>query len=144
MYYNPPATPAFRFVIPLLAGLFAASGTGVCGEEPRPDLDTAPLERLTGLKGSWSAALESGLEVTALHNHFLFEKPRVFFIHVAGDGPADTLASGILKTLAAVKTVRAATPRPSTAISRFMKPSCSPSSRPSGRRGSTSSRFTTT
>src|SRR6266480_283661 len=37
-----------------------------------------------------SALLEHGLEVTALHNHFFWEKPRVFFMHVHGHGkPAD-------------------------------------------------------
>ena len=37
-----------------------------------------------------SALLENGLEVTALHNHFFFESPRVFYMHVHGHGtPAD-------------------------------------------------------
>jgi hypothetical protein len=37
-----------------------------------------------------SAVLDSGLEVTALHNHFFFEKPRIFYMHVHGVGkPAD-------------------------------------------------------
>src|ERR671937_293458 len=29
-----------------------------------------------------SALLEKGLEVNALHNHFFFDKPRVYFMHV--------------------------------------------------------------
>ena len=29
-----------------------------------------------------SALLEHGLEVTALHNHFFWEQPRVFFMHI--------------------------------------------------------------
>jgi Domain of Unknown Function (DUF1259) len=37
-----------------------------------------------------SALLENGLEVTALHNHFFFENPRMFYMHVHGHGkPAD-------------------------------------------------------
>lgn len=37
-----------------------------------------------------SALLDQGLEVTALHNHFFFEEPRVFYMHVMGHGkPAD-------------------------------------------------------
>ena len=37
-----------------------------------------------------SALLENGLEVTALHNHFFFESPRIFYMHVQGHGkPAD-------------------------------------------------------
>jgi len=37
-----------------------------------------------------SALLENGLEVTAIHNHFFFENPRIFYMHVHGHGkPAD-------------------------------------------------------
>ena len=37
-----------------------------------------------------SALLENGLEATALHNHFFWDEPRVFYMHVHGHGtPAD-------------------------------------------------------
>src|SRR5437588_3717640 len=39
-----------------------------------------------------SALLSNGLEVTALHNHFFFESPRIFYMHVHGHGKADDLA----------------------------------------------------
>ena len=39
-----------------------------------------------------SALLENGLEVTALHNHFFFESPRMFYMHVHGHGKAADLA----------------------------------------------------
>ena len=42
-----------------------------------------------------SAALESGLEVTALHNHFFFESPRVMFMHIGGMGTAEKLAAAV-------------------------------------------------
>src|SRR5262247_3333065 len=32
------------------------------------------------------AALDNGLAVTALHNHFLGDQPHVFFMHIAGHG----------------------------------------------------------
>src|SRR3954452_13228913 len=38
-----------------------------------------------------SALLTNGLEVTALHNHFFFESPRVFYMHVHGHGKAADL-----------------------------------------------------
>jgi hypothetical protein len=38
------------------------------------------------------ALLDNGLEVTALHNHFLFEEPRIFYMHVMGHGRAADLA----------------------------------------------------
>jgi len=39
-----------------------------------------------------SALLDNGLEVTALHNHFFFESPRMFYMHVHGHGKATDLA----------------------------------------------------
>ena len=33
-----------------------------------------------------SALLDNGLDVTALHNHFFFESPRIFYMHVHGHG----------------------------------------------------------
>src|SRR6266853_857294 len=37
-----------------------------------------------------SALLDNGLEVTALHNHFFFDDPRIFYMHVMGHAsPAD-------------------------------------------------------
>src|SRR5688572_23782261 len=39
-----------------------------------------------------SALLSNGLEVTALHNHFFFESPRIFYMHVHGHGKAAELA----------------------------------------------------
>jgi len=42
-----------------------------------------------------SAALDSGLEVTALHNHFLWDSPRVMFMHIGGMGDDETLARAV-------------------------------------------------
>src|SRR5207237_2557728 len=39
-----------------------------------------------------SALLEQGLEVTALHNHFFWEHPRIFYMHVHGHGKAAEVA----------------------------------------------------
>src|SRR5262249_37908536 len=36
-----------------------------------------------------SAALDNGLQVTALHNHFFFDRPHVFFMHIGGVGPTE-------------------------------------------------------
>lgn len=38
-----------------------------------------------------SLLLENGLEVTALHNHFFWEEPRIFYMHVHGYGKAADL-----------------------------------------------------
>jgi hypothetical protein len=39
-----------------------------------------------------SALLDNGLDVTALHNHFLWDEPRVMYMHVHGHGKAADLA----------------------------------------------------
>src|SRR5437660_5141986 len=42
-----------------------------------------------------SALLEHGIEVTALHNHFFWDEPRVFYMHVHGHGKAGELAKNL-------------------------------------------------
>ena len=59
-----------------------------------------------------SAALENGLNVTALHNHFFFDQPKVFFMHIEGEGAAENLASAVKKIYDAAKQIRAASPKP--------------------------------
>ena len=61
-----------------------------------------------------SVALEQGLEVTALHNHFFYESPRVMFMHIGGSGPAEQLASAVRKALDQVRAVRASRPIPAS------------------------------
>jgi hypothetical protein len=46
-----------------------------------------------------SALLDSGLEVTALHNHFFRDEPRVFFMHVHGHGAPMDLAHKVKPAL---------------------------------------------
>lgn len=53
------------------------------------------------------AALAGGLEVTALHNHFAGESPRVMFMHVAGSGDALRLADSVGKVFAASRAATA-------------------------------------
>jgi len=42
-----------------------------------------------------SAALDNGLQVTALHNHFLWDSPKVMFMHIGGMGDEETLARAV-------------------------------------------------
>jgi hypothetical protein len=63
-----------------------------------------------------SALLDNGLEVTALHNHFFYDQPKVYFMHIGGEGPADQLARGVRAALDAVKKVRADNPEPAKAF----------------------------
>lgn len=50
-----------------------------------------------------SAALDGGLAVTALHNHFFWDTPRVMFMHVGGMGDEKTLAAAVGKVFARLK-----------------------------------------
>ncbi len=114
---------------------------------PRTDVkvtvDGMPLEPFAGL-GSWAAftpskhgamvmgdtvvfqdevtpamdaAFAHNLEVTGLHNHFFHDEPRVYFMHLGGEGAPDKLASGVKAVWDAIKKVRAASPRPATRFS---------------------------
>lgn len=49
-----------------------------------------------------SVALDNGLEVTALHNHFFWDKPKVMFMHIGGMGDQMRLASAVGKVLAKI------------------------------------------
>lgn len=49
-----------------------------------------------------SAVLDNGLNVTALHNHFFFETPRIFYMHVHGHGSAADIAKRISPALALI------------------------------------------
>lgn len=59
-----------------------------------------------------TAALEAGLEVTALHNHFFFDEPKVYFMHIGGLGEASALAAGVKKIYDKITEIRAANPTP--------------------------------
>jgi hypothetical protein len=55
-------------------------------------------------------ALDNGLEVTALHNHFLGESPRIMFMHIGGTGPVDSLAAAVGKVFASLRSPGAPIP----------------------------------
>ncbi|MEY2410389.1 MAG: hypothetical protein QOF48_3059 [Verrucomicrobiota bacterium] len=59
-----------------------------------------------------SAALDNGLEVTALHNHFFHAQPQVYFMHIGGEGTVGKLAGGVKAILAKIKEIRAGNPEP--------------------------------
>ncbi len=60
------------------------------------------------------AAFSAGLEVTALHNHFFYDEPRVYFMHIGGGGNVEDLARGVKGVWDAIKKVRSEAPQPAT------------------------------
>jgi hypothetical protein len=49
-----------------------------------------------------SALLDNGLEVTALHNHFFWDEPRMFYMHIHGMGTPAALAAKLKPALAMI------------------------------------------
>ena len=64
------------------------------------------------VSAAMTAALDNDLNVTALHNHFLFDKPKVFFMHLEGEGTVEQTAIAVRKVYDAVKAIRAGTAQP--------------------------------
>jgi len=56
-----------------------------------------------------SVALENGLEVTALHNHFFWDTPKVIFMHIGGMGDDGKLAGAVGKVFAMIKATSGST-----------------------------------
>jgi hypothetical protein len=64
------------------------------------------------VNAAMSAALDNGLNVTALHNHFFFDHPKVYFMHIEGEGSVGQLASAVRKVYDAAKQIRATNLQP--------------------------------
>ena len=62
------------------------------------------------------AAFAHDLEVTGLHNHFFFDEPKVYFMHIGGHGDPTKLAEGVKAVWDAIKAVRAASAQPATSF----------------------------
>jgi hypothetical protein len=59
-----------------------------------------------------STAFDSGLSVTALHNHFFFDQPKVYFMHIEGQGTTEQLATAVRKVYDKIKEIRATNSQP--------------------------------
>jgi hypothetical protein len=62
-----------------------------------------------------SALVEHGFDVTAVHNHFFREQPRIFYMHVHGMGTAADLAARLKPVVAIIDQAAAKTPAPAPA-----------------------------
>src|SRR5262249_50366564 len=58
------------------------------------------------------AAFAGGLEVTGLHNHFFYDEPKVYFMHIGGRGEPEKLAAAVKSMWDAIKKVRKDSPQP--------------------------------
>ncbi len=103
-----------RWTLPPFMGLssYAAfmpmtGGTMVMG-------DTVLLE--DEVNPAMSAALDAGLEVTALHNHFFFDQPRIYFMHIGGMGDTSRLAGAVKAVYDRIAQVRSGQSTPASAF----------------------------
>jgi len=59
-----------------------------------------------------SVLFDNGVEVTALHNHFFFDTPNVYFMHIGGEGSVAGLGKGVRLAMEKVAEIRKRTPKP--------------------------------
>src|SRR6266487_5323989 len=64
------------------------------------------------VNSAMSSALDNGLSVTALHNHFFFDEPKVYFMHIEGEGSVDKLAGAVRKMYDTIKSIRGPNAKP--------------------------------
>jgi len=69
------------------------------------------------VNAAMTAALDSGLNVTALHNHFFFDQPKVFFMHIEGEGTVEKLAGALKRVYDAAKAIRSKAAKPTQSFS---------------------------
>lgn len=59
-----------------------------------------------------SVLFEYQVQITALHNHFFYDAPNVFFLHVGGEGTVATLGGGVRVALNTIAKIRMNSPKP--------------------------------
>lgn len=96
----------FPIIAPMGLGSWAAFTPGPRGAVLMGDL----VVQETELAAVQSTLIAQGLTVTGLHNHFARETPSVLFMHIGGEGPADSLARGVRAVLDRVSALRGGDP----------------------------------
>jgi hypothetical protein len=103
----------FLIVPPMGTGSWAAftptaDGAMLMGDIVLLPAEIGPVQR---------TALEHGLHVTGLHNHFVRDEPHVMFMHIHGMGSTDELARGVRAVLDRVAELRGHSPSAAPAAS---------------------------
>ena len=96
--------------LPPAAGLGSWAAFAPMGNRAMVMGDTVVFE--DEADAAMDAAFAHGLSVTALHNHFFFDQPKVFFMHIEGEGSPEELATDVKAVWDAIRAVRAARPQP--------------------------------
>ena len=80
-----------------------------------------------------SAALANGLEIGAVHNHFFYEEPRIFYMHISGMGNPADLARKFAATLKDSKLLPANQPSAPTPAAAQTSNNATPAGPPTGK-----------
>ena len=96
--------------LPPAAGLGSWAAFAPMGNQAMVMGDTVVLQ--DEVDAAMDAAFAHGLHVTGLHNHFFYDQPKVYFMHIEGEDSATALASDVKAVWDAIKAVRAAHPQP--------------------------------
>ena len=101
-----------RWTLPPFMGITSWAAFTPMGKSTMLMGDTVLFE--DEVNPAMSAALDAGLEVTALHNHFFFDQPKVYFMHIGGMGDTRQLATGVKAVYDRIAQVRAAQATPAS------------------------------
>lgn len=96
----------FKIIPPMGLGSWAAFTPTVDGAMVMGDIVVTE----TDLKPVQQEVIRQGLTVTAIHNHFVRDKPHVMYMHIGGMGSEEKLAQGVKSILEKVKAVRGMNP----------------------------------
>lgn len=96
--------------LPPAAGLGSWAAFSGMGSQAMVMGDTVVFQ--DEVDAAMDAAFSHGLQVTGLHNHFFYDQPHVYFMHIGGDGSPTQLAAGVKAVWDAIKAVRAAHAQP--------------------------------
>ena len=99
--------PPFMGITSYAAFMPTSRGTMLMG-------DTVLLE--DEVNPAMSAALDAGLEVTALHNHFFYDQPKIYFMHIGGMDDTARLARAVKAVYDRVAQVRSGQATPASAF----------------------------
>ena len=103
-----------RWTLPPFMGITSWAAFMPRGKETMVMGDTVLFE--DEVNPAMSAALDAGLEVTALHDHFFFDQPKVYFMHIGGMGDTRRLATAVKAVYDRIAQVRSAQNAPTTSF----------------------------
>jgi hypothetical protein len=97
---------SFKIIPPMGLGSWAAFTATSDGAMVMGDIVVTE----TDLKHVQAEVVRQGLTVTAIHNHFVRDKPHVMYMHISGMGSEEKLAQGVKAVLEKVKEIRGHNP----------------------------------